>query len=445
MVFSIILIVLLAAIVFIHFIQGMFSAMLSAFAAVFAAAIALGLNDSVVQMMKPGKFADSATGMVLCLLFVVSYVVMRVLIDKLVPGNVRLQSTIDKVGAALMGVVAGLFACGIIAIAAQTMPFGPSIFGYSRFELSDSREATFGAKPGESQMVRSINDEVKGDTFAGKQPQKLLLPVDDIVLSTVAGLSDGSLATGRHFDEVYPDYLAEVFGQRLGLEPGAKHTATNWGSQQNIGVTKVIVRDRLKQVETAELPEIRAEKRGSAPPVDINAKEEAKIAKQDLQAPKGGAILILRVDASDDTRDKDKMFRFAMGNIRLVLTGKDGKTRDVYPVGTFDTWSGTGVTNGPGTVWPNRVGDPLFANNQGMDLVFVVDDANAVLEQGSGKPKAGNAKALVVKPGVFLEVKRYGKVDLSGMDADQGPVAPNPQYDILRKIRLKAPPAPQQG
>ncbi len=445
MMFSILILLLLAGITFIHFVQGMFSATLSAILTIIAATVAVSFHEDVIQLMKPGKVADSATAIVLCVLFVVTYVILRVIFDKFAPGNVRFQSTLDKLGGAVMGIIAGVYATGIISIAAQTMSFGPSVLGYSRYALIDPnpREVTFTAKPEQSQMVRKVEDAMKAKSFkeAG-DPQKTWVPVDDIVLGTVANLSDGALSGARSFSSIHPDFLQEAFGLRAGMEPGAKRVATNFGSQRSIDVTKIIARDRLKQVLDAELPEVRGgatDKKAPPPPANENAKlkDEAKVAPKDLEAPKNGALLIVRMTASAEAKDKDGNFRFSLSAIRLVAPNGAGKAREFHPVGTFDTWSG-------GTVWLSAVSDPLFANKEGVDLVFVIDDASDVLEpSGGGKPKSGAAasgQTFQVKPGVFLEVKWLARVNLSEKPAERGPSPADPNFDILRKLRLKLPP-----
>src|SRR5438105_11624711 len=98
MVFGIFILLLIGLIGFFHYIQGFFSATLSAIFAVIAATVAIAYHETIVNAMKPGKFADSATAVVLCCLFAVTYVLLRMIFDRAVPGNIRIQSTIDKVG-----------------------------------------------------------------------------------------------------------------------------------------------------------------------------------------------------------------------------------------------------------------------------------------------------------------------------------------------------------
>src|SRR5438270_2361081 len=173
MIFGIIILLFVGGIAFFHFVQGFFSATLSAIFAVIAAAVAISFHENVVQWIKPGKFADSANAVILCSLFAITYLVLRLIFDRVVPGNVRLLPTIDKVGAALMGIIAGIFATGIVAIAAQTMSFGPSVLGYERYALSEPREVNFQVKPEAISVTRNVSDETKSETFKSEDQKSL--------------------------------------------------------------------------------------------------------------------------------------------------------------------------------------------------------------------------------------------------------------------------------
>src|SRR5437762_860960 len=140
MIFSIIIIILVAGIAYWHYAQGFFSAFFSAVSAVLAAVIAVAYQDAVVTGLLKGKIADYATGMVLVALFALLYIILRTMFDNLVPGNLRLPVMVDRIGGGIMGFIAGVFAAGIFALAAQALPFGPSIAGYARYAIDDDRE-----------------------------------------------------------------------------------------------------------------------------------------------------------------------------------------------------------------------------------------------------------------------------------------------------------------
>src|SRR5258708_6850845 len=132
MIFFAILMLFLGAIVFFHYLQGFFSSTLSAIFAVIAAVLAFSYHETIVETYLGGRMADYAHALVLLVLFATIYLVLRIIFDSAISGNVRMPVTIDKVGAVVMGVIAGVFATGIVAIAAEEMPFTGSIPRYAR-------------------------------------------------------------------------------------------------------------------------------------------------------------------------------------------------------------------------------------------------------------------------------------------------------------------------
>src|SRR4051794_11511315 len=116
MIFFIIVLLAVGVIAFFHYIQGFFSATISAVLAAVSALLALSFYEPVVKLLLGGKFASNAHGMMLLCMFALFYMLLRTLFDKAVPGNVRVPSLVDKIGGAAMGVVAGVFAVGIVAI-----------------------------------------------------------------------------------------------------------------------------------------------------------------------------------------------------------------------------------------------------------------------------------------------------------------------------------------
>jgi len=449
MFFSIIIIVFIVLVAFLHFIQGFFSAALSAILTVIAAAIAIGFHESVIAAMKPGKMADSANAIILCGLFAGTYVVLRLIFDRAVPGNVRLQSTIDKIGAAIMGLIAGACAAGILAVATQTMAFGANIFGYSRYATADRPEFSLQPDRNKNAITRLIYDQMKSDKFEDKDINHMIVPADDFVLGLVGTLSEGSLSGTSPFNAVHQDYLKEAFGTRVGIEVGARRTATNLGPGVQVTVEGIYLRDKIKAVVDSELPEIRGGDKGKADPgaSGDGPRDEVKLAKEDLKAKeKQQQILIVRTFFDRNATDeKNDMVRFTPASVRLVGHDAAGKARDYHPVGTMDTWGG-------GTFWPSRIDDAIYvkvSDKNGADLVFMIDNREDVLEGSAPAPAKSKSESKstasqAIKQGTFLEVKRLARVDLSGKPAESGALPVDPKVEVTRKNRLKAPPAASQ-
>src|SRR5262245_58155635 len=103
MVFAIIIIALIGVIAFFHYTQGFWSATISAIITIFAAALAVGYHENVVNSLLKGQMAEQANAIALVALFGLTYIILRVIADKALPGNLRLPVIIDKIGAGVMG------------------------------------------------------------------------------------------------------------------------------------------------------------------------------------------------------------------------------------------------------------------------------------------------------------------------------------------------------
>jgi hypothetical protein len=341
MILSVITLLMVGIIAYFHFVQGFFSATISAIIAVLSAVLAIGYQESIVDNLLKGKMGDDANAVIIVLVFLASYVILRIIFDKAVPGNVRVPATLDKVGAAAMGIVAGCFAAGVFAIAVQTLPFGPAVGGYSPFDLTGTQKVIV---PGSQQMVDSIvNDQLKTPTMDRAKEGSLWIPVDNLVLYTVNNLSaDGTMAGEVPLSAIHPDYPEELFGSRLGIQVGANHTALNVPGEEQV------------KLDTAdgELKELR--NGNPAKPADVRP-----TASQ--------VLLIARLTVSHDAADDaDKIFRFSTGSIHLVANGKD-----YFPIGVMDMNQGAPLLL---LQWPD---DFLFvdmsAGDAPIDLAFLVE------------------------------------------------------------------------
>jgi hypothetical protein len=405
MVFAIVVFVLVGIIAFFHYVQGFFSATISAMCAILAAVMAVSYHETVVNLLLKGRMADYAHGMVLCILFAVGYLVLRTIFDAAIPGNVRTPNVVDKIGAGLMGIVAGVFAVGIFAIAAQTLPFDPlmSFMGYSRQAMIDEKKVTLFQEGNKQALDAVVGPSMVDNAMDSDKEKGLLLPVDDIVLATVNHLSDGgSLSGDRTLSSIHPDYLEELFGERLGIQTGARRVALALGGNDPVEVPAVF--------STPSMPVADHSTPG------LRGTDYKPSFKSPLKPGPGQELIIVRVKVnSSATDDEDGIFRFSTGSIHLVGPSKDGTYKDYYPIGT--------VENG-NTILLDKPDDFLFVKTgDEFDAAFLVDES---LLKGSGK----NTNALV--DGVFISVKRFGVVDLANMDV-KSPYTADPGVKAIRQ------------
>src|SRR5688500_7244069 len=107
MIFSIIIIAAVGAVAFFHYIQGFFSAALSAVFAIIASVVALSYYEMIVERLLGTALGEWGPALVLLVLFALTYLILRVIFDKLIPGQVRLPAVVDRIGGGVMGLVAG--------------------------------------------------------------------------------------------------------------------------------------------------------------------------------------------------------------------------------------------------------------------------------------------------------------------------------------------------
>jgi len=419
MILSIIVILLIGGITYWHYSQGFFSALFSAVSAVLAAVLAVSYHEPIVAALLRGKMSDYADAMMLVAIFALTYISLRTIFDNMVPCNARLPVYLDRIGGAAMGLVASCFAAGIFALAAQMMPFGPSVGGYVRYDTED-RDVSVQVTGGRGQNSDvPIENQLKEDRFEGGK-KSLLVPVDDLVLATVQKLSDGgSLAGERSLASVHPDYADELFAQRLGVQIGAKHTAVNLpGAKAQVSLPEgpavfEFTQDISKSQIDGEVPQVHQR------PVTVKK-----------PAPPDDFPLVVRLMFNHDASDQDGIVRLSPGSVRLVADGTN-----YWPVGTIER--GT-------TLYTNKMDDHLIVNvkdnDRGADFLFFVD-AHKVVD---GDPKAKTDRK--VKDGVFVEAKRLAKIDLGGQEIRPG-VTKSKEVEVVRKAAVvdKDKKAPKQG
>ncbi len=404
MILSILAILIILGIAYFHWVQGLFSASISMTLAILASALAIGMHEWLATSFLGGALADYANAIMMCVTFAIIYFVGRILFDTLVPGNVSVPLYMDKVGGGVCGLVAALFAVGTLLLAAQTLPFGVAIAGFGRYPVAVSKEVTVPGqrRAADAQVVDALDLEAGKTMPAETAKLGMIVPVDSMVLNFASFQSaSGALSGDVDLNSRHPDLLNELFFARLGLEGGAKHAALNLGTKKEISVSKMFTAPSLIQMDS-ELAQIRHPK--------------FAVEKQ-LKADANHVILIIRTRVAANATDKDRNFRFSPGSVRLVAGGAN-----YYPVGTLYH---------PGNVLlANRIDDFIISvGDAEFDLVFYIDRKSA-LEEPDAKSD------LKAKAGSFLEVKRYARVELGGMEIV--PTLDAPATDgILRKTQTE--------
>jgi hypothetical protein len=420
MVFNILILGIVLAVAYFHFAQGLFSAFISTVIAAIAAIVAVGFHEQVFAAIGKGGMADVSLGGVLIILFAATYLILRVPMDLMVPGNVNFGAIGDKVGAAICGLFAGMFTAGIIALAAQALPFGPSILGYSRWE-SETRHIDMGVVPDWSRVGRTniadfLDNHEELKTVEFKNPRDtppldpahalgLWIPVDDFVAGFVAKVSAGALSAEKTWSSVHPSYPNELFAARIGIQPGAKKTAFPINKTPQFDVVQIVrgPKEGFPNFIDGDGPAFR--------PRDGSAK-----IPDELKPGEGLTFVVIRVLLKHDAAEKDGNVRFSTASLRLVAGGKD-----YYPIGD--------LKDDETVVYQHPDDFLIVPADEGVDLVFAVDPEAFY---GTASIPEKDAK---VGPDVFLEFKRLSHIELGGKEVKPDSELLETDDDMIAKFR----------
>ena len=426
MVFGIVILLMLAAIAFFHYIQGFFSSAISAVLSIVAAVIALAYHETLTEGLLLGVAPDWMPALVILGLYALTYVILRTLFDKLIPGQIQLPAVMDKVGGAAMGVVAGVFGLGVVAVAAQQMPFGTSVGGYVRYPTSDRTVTVPGAGSGGS-IARSKDgstfNEVEGDTFDPEKEKKMLIPVDDVLVATVEHLSDkGSLSAAKPFRSVHPDYLTELFGQRVGIQGTVQRTIINNPEKNQLGVELSGVYAAPPIAPTQIFDHEMKRIRGTPVKVPAPAPDEVRV------------VVRVKFDVTA-AEAKDKLVRLSPGSVRLVTKRPD--ELGVNPEPDWHNYFPIGTLEANGLMYAHKIDDFLIVAAPGKkvtggDAPAEVDFVFQVKREGFLPPTTDKDPEPQIQSGTFLEVKKLGRLDLAA--GDKGKLKP---YKPLTVIAIK--------
>lgn len=410
MVLTAITIALIAGITYFHYLQGGFSSTISAVCALIAMLLAFGYYEPAMGLFPPGKMADYSAGMLLIAIFGVSYIVLRLIFDGLIPGNIRLPLWVDRGCAAGFGLVAAVLGVGTFLVGAQLLPFGASIGMHTNFSLIDRSVVI------PSTAVANSRSNV--DAFIYNQLEKEDLPtgggstltVDSMVLNIASAASGGAFSGDVKFAEAHPDLLTEAFANRLGADQGGKRVIINNSKAQQVSLD-------AKGVSSLSYNTISA--------ADMEIKK-LRPSDQSLSLPKDNSkqLLVVRLRFDDATKDPDDYVRMTPAAAPLFVGGTM-----IYPVGAMTP---------SGAVALFRIDDQMVISmkeqNSKVDLVYAVPTELIAQHASTGSFAKGKA---------YVQAKLFGRVDISGqpLDAAWSP-APDSKVLVKKASPLITPPAP---
>ena len=281
--------------------QGLFSSLINAIVAIIAALVAFNYFEPLSAVLIKVKLASyGPQAIAFFLLFTLSMLIMRELTDRLIRGNMNFSLLFERVGGAVFGFVASMVVVGTVVLGFQLLPIGSEFLMFDRYG----------------------SDRERFEEGSGMFPY-----ADSFVLSIVNHVSANSFSGPRRFNQDHPDFLRELYADRLVLDPGSRREA----AKDSI---------RIRETRIIDLSSDFA----------IRVASTAEVMPSPNKAILGVKVLI-RVGTNDDddrgARDVDGHIRIVMGNFRLVGYDTDDRTKPSfvsYPLGTIASGQSGRVT-----------------------------------------------------------------------------------------------------
>lgn len=318
--FSLFAVVLILTITFFQGLQGLFSAVISCFLTILAAALAFGLYEDIYYAVLLERQPDHGRAFALMAIFIVSLLILRTVFDMVITGNMRFPILLDRIGGGVVGFVTAMLIVGTLAIGLQMLPFGTSFLGFSRYQPVDKNTGQVLASTSEKpEEVRSYPTKINWSTTE-LRPRSMWLSPDGFVAALASHLSSNALHGRTSMSTLYPNLLHSLYAARSGY-----------------------FRETRRAVPTGAL---RVERYDNLPPRSLYSRERSKDAGNAADVPMtlklsteppaaGHKWVVVRATIDSGARDEDNVHRFTTEQVRLVGGDKaNGAAKEYFLVGT---------------------------------------------------------------------------------------------------------------
>lgn len=191
MVLNIFALLFVLGITFLHSMFGLFSGLINVFCTITAMAVGFGFAEPLNRLLTGfGLHSSYTEPFALVLLFVITLLVLRLLADRFIRGNVRVPMYLDWAGGGVCGFVIAQICVGVMVIGFLLLPWGGRVAMYQPYER-------------DADNLMDVNREVPRVIF---HENALWLRSDRFAVGLFNLLSSGSLRGKTTFASVYPDY-----------------------------------------------------------------------------------------------------------------------------------------------------------------------------------------------------------------------------------------------
>lgn len=287
-----ILIVVISTVGYLYLKATFLKAFMMLMAAILACIITFTYFERLAGLLLGYGYGEQwALPCVFILLFLLTFAILTVIIDKLIVQNIILGDRLDLGGRAFFGLLLGFILSGMLLIAVGMMPI-PAKWPYERFETAS--ETTI------------INPDA---------PKKAMLNPDGFVAGLYSWISQGSLSGKKSFAVFHADYIDQLHLNRNKPEDSEIINIAGAGS--------------LK-VKAAWEPEAALKDYADSKPL--------------LQSPGTRPVIVRAAIKSGEIKeggamDENEMASFTLAQIRLICKSKDqahdltGSAKVVLPSG----------------------------------------------------------------------------------------------------------------
>lgn len=320
--FSLFAVVLILTMTFFQGLQGLFSALIACVLTLLSAALAFGFYEEVYFALLMQYLPEQGRAVALVGIFVVALIVLRVVFDMLITGNMQFPVYVDRAGGGVVGFITSMIIVGMMAIGIQMLPFGPSFLGFSRYALVDDTGKTL-EPTGNDREIHEFRSKLDWSKVSHRR-RSLWLNPDGFTAGLVSSLSGNSLRGRQALASIYPDIPASVYNVRSAAFAAA-HTMAPvdaisvegyWDLPPGTFYKRQLIKDEgdKRTVELKPLKEMEPDRKA----------------------------VVIRVRISSEAAEENR-HRFSTRQIRLLgREGKDGPTTVSYVAGVnseqFERW-----------------------------------------------------------------------------------------------------------
>lgn len=288
--------------------RGIFNAMIHSLCVLFAGAVAFAVWEPLAMILlglsKAAFVEGAAWGIALIVPFIIMMLVLRVITDKVITGNIQNIKALDYAGGAVFGVVSSVLTAGVMVIGIGYMRLPSTFLGYQPVWYAEDRA-------GAGSLVE--ND-------------KLWIPVDSITAMVYKNLSTGSMSSGEPLKKWYPDLTLTGFAARINPGEGAARNA--------------ITKDAFEVVSSYTVGQ-------PTDAMSLSAGEHKFMNTQGkaISPQNAGHVAGYVVEFGPEAKEKGGkggQVVISNGQVRLLTEQTDGTTHTIFPIATISESSKEG-------------------------------------------------------------------------------------------------------